>query len=218
MLSSPGMQALHQLRGWQESLKEENHWVFETTIRQYNAALESLAGDVGVEILGFRIDDSELRRLPGHSGGERQVLWGPFMSKLNGALGYTNEMIAASTPSGPPPIPRESLRPILRGLVEAHYCRPPEEAGAFWVTRATDGLALSADPEASEPVIPLTWNQANQLQEGGFITRKKNSEGREFVSIEEAGFAAYRELVRLEEAERPEGQPIERRAPMNNKV
>jgi predicted nucleotide-binding protein len=29
---------------------------------------------------------------------------------------------------------------------------------------------------------------------------------------------AYKEMVRLEEADRPEGQPIERRAPMNNKV
>lgn len=224
MLSDEGKQALHQLRGWKETLTDKNMPVYEQTIDHFDSALERLAKDLSLDLGRFMIDAHELVSFSynrsdstAHDPDDiRYVVWHDFMSKLNGALSYIGERIANVPESSAPPIPRQSLRPVLRRLVEAYF-NLPLDSTILWARETNDGLAVYPSFESEESVFNMTWGQFRELQHGGFIGLKRGQKAA-YVRIPETGMDAYKEIVRLDDMDRPEVQPIERRAPMNNKV
>lgn len=222
MLGEPGKQALYKLRGWRGTLTDRNMPVYRLTVEHYNWTLGVLEGDAGLELTQFEIEPDEFRRpssnRPGDRAGKSEmdyVVWDVFMPKLAGAIGYVEERVATlPNTTVQPPLPREALRPVLRQLVDAHYQRPPTGSRSFSASRTDNGVSLYLSDQHEESILDLAWKQINELQDGGYITFYR---GRSML-IEDAGMEAYKEIVRLEEADRSEGQTIERRAPMNNKV
>lgn len=216
MVSEQGKQALHQIRGWLETLTDRNKPVYEPTIQQYNEALEVLSTDAGIDLPRFVIGIHELMSFQGR---RRYVVWDVFIPRVTAVLSYVEERIAtAPRELGPPALPREALRPVLRRLVDVHYQRPPTPSRGFRFSRTENGLVLYHLEDGGSQILELAWGQVNEFQDEGFVRLLKGHTGQEFIYIEDAGMDAYREMVRLDEADRPEGQPIERRAPMNNKV
>lgn len=226
MLSERGKQVVHQLRGWRETLTDRNRPVPEQTVDQYHMALKMLAADAGLDLTQFEIRSNEFKSpSTNRSSGEiarrerRYVVWDVFMSNLTAALGYVEERFPTSPgATAPPPVPREALRPVLRRLIDAHYERPPTPSKGFRFSRSQSGLVLHQLEDGDSPIFELPWAQVNELQDGGFVRLSRGHTGQEFIYIQDAGMDAYREVVRRDEADHPEGQPIERRAPMNNKV